>query len=130
MRCVEDVDLSPLPQGQSRVRVIHAAPDVDGIDVVVTDGPDLFRGVNFKDATDYETLDATTYDIQVKQGDDVLIRVTDLVIEPNTVYDVIAIGRSDDGSLQLVAITAPAAASAGPGDAAAASVVRDSRAAR
>ncbi len=114
----EDVDLSPLPQGQSRVRVIHAAPDVDGIDVVVTDGPDLFGGVNFKDATDYVTLDGTTYDIQVKQGDNVLIRVTDLVVEPNTVYDIVAIGRSDDGSLQLVALTAPAAASAGPVNAA------------
>jgi len=115
----EDVDLSPLPQDQSRVRVVHASPDVDGIDVVVTDGPDLFNGVNFKDATDYQTLDATTYDIQVKQGDDVLIRVTDLVVEPNTVYDLVAMGRADDGSLKLVALTAPAAASAGPGDAAA-----------
>ncbi len=114
----EDVDLSPLPQGQSRVRVIHAAPDVDGIDVVVTDGPELFKGVDFKDATDYETLDAGTYDIQVKHGDDVLIRVTDLVVEPNTVYDIVAIGRSDDGSLKLVALTAPAAASAGQVDAA------------
>ena len=99
----EDVDLSPLPQGQSRVRVIHAAPDVDGIDVVVTDGPELFKGVDFKDATDYETLDAGTYDIQVKHGDDVLIRVTDLVVEPNTVYDIVAIGRSDDG-LSLITI--------------------------
>ncbi len=113
----EDVDLSPLPQDQSRVRVIHASPDVDGIDVVVTDGPDLFGGVDFKDATDYVTLDATTYDIQVKQGDDVLIRVTDLVVEPNTVYDLVAIGRADDGSVQLVALTAPAATSVGPGDA-------------
>ena len=85
----------------------HAAPDVDGIDVVVTDGPDLYTGVDFKDTTDYTVVDAGTYDLQVKSGDDVLIRVTDFTVEPGMVYDVIAIGRSDDDSLQLLAFSAP-----------------------
>ena len=104
---VEDVDLSAVPAGQSRVRVIHAAPDVDDVTVTVTDGPELFSGVSFKDVTDYEVLDAGTYDIQVKQGDDVLIRVTDFTVEAGMAYDVIAIGRNDDGTLALVAVTAP-----------------------
>ncbi|HET9660979.1 MAG TPA: DUF4397 domain-containing protein [Thermomicrobiales bacterium] len=105
---VENVDLSAIPEGQARVRVMHAAPDVDGVDVVVTDGPELFTGVEFKDTTDYQVIDAGTYDIQVKQGDDVLIRVQDLTLEAGQVYDILAIGRSDDGSLQLVAFSAPA----------------------
>jgi len=105
---VENVDLSAVPEGQARVRMIHAAPDVDGVDVVVTDGPDLFTGVDFKDTTDYQTIDAGTYDLQVKNGDDVLIRVQDFTIEAGNVYDVLVIGRSDDGSLQLVAFSAPA----------------------
>jgi len=110
---VENVDLSAVPEGQARLRVIHAAPDVDGVDVVVTDGPELYTGVDFKDTTDYTVLDATTYDIQVKSGDDVLIRVTDFTVEPGQVYDVIAIGREDDGSLQLVAFAAPAESATG-----------------
>jgi len=110
---VEDVDLSAVPEGQARLRVIHAAPDVDDVSVTVTDGPELFPGVSFQDVTDYEILDAGTYDIQVKQGDDVLIRVTDFAIEPGMVYDVIAIGRNDDGSLALVAVSAPAEAATG-----------------
>ena len=105
---VENVDLSAVPEGQARLRVIHASPDVDGVDVVVTDGPELFTGVDFKDTTDYTVLDAGTYDIQVKNGDDVLIRVQDFTVEAGQVYDVIAIGRSDDDSLQLVAFSAPA----------------------
>lgn len=105
---VEDVNLSAVPEGQARLRVIHAAPDVDDVSVVVTDGPTLFDGVSFQDATDYQVLDAGAYDIQVKQGDDVLIRVTDFSVEAGMVYDVIAIGRNDDGSLALVAVTAPA----------------------
>ena len=68
---VENVDLSAVPEGQARLRVIHASPDADGVDVVVTDGPELYTGVDFKDTTDYTVLDAGTYDIQVKSGDDV-----------------------------------------------------------
>jgi len=78
------------------------------VDVVVTDGPELFTGVDFKDTTDYEVMDAGTYDIQVKHDDDVLIRVQDLTIEAGNVYTILAIGRSDDGSLQLVAFSSPA----------------------
>jgi hypothetical protein len=105
---VENVDLSVLPDGQARLRVFHTAPDVDDVSVVVTDGPTLVDGVGFKDVSDYQTLDAGTYDIQVKQGDEVLIRIEDLSIEAGTVYDVLAVGRSDDDSLELVAFAAPA----------------------
>jgi hypothetical protein len=104
---VENIDLGAVPEGQSRLRFIHAAPDVDDFSVVITDGPTLVDGMGFKDTSDYETLDAGTYDIQVKQGDDVLIRVQDFTLEPGKVYDAIAIGRSDDNSLQLVGFSAP-----------------------
>lgn len=104
---IEDVDLSAVPAEQARLRIIHAAPDVDEVSLVVTDGPELFTGVTFQDVSDYETLDAMTYDLQVKQGDDVLIRATDFVVEPAMVYDVIVLGRNDDGSLALVAVSAP-----------------------
>ncbi len=104
---VHDVDLRTVPEGQSRLRVIHAAPDVNGVDVVITNGPELFDGVDFKDVTDYVTIDAGIYDLQIKHGDDVLIRATDFPVEPGLTYDVLVIGRSDDGSLQLVTFTAP-----------------------
>ncbi len=110
---VENVDLSAVPEGQARLRVIHASPDADGVDVVVTDGPELFTGVDFKDTTDYTVLDAGTYDIQVKNGDDVLIRVPDVTVEAGQVYDVIAIGRSDDSSIQLLVFSAPAESATG-----------------
>jgi hypothetical protein len=43
----------------------------------------------------------------------VLVRVTDFSVEAGMVYDVIAIGRNDDGSLALVAVSAPAEAPTG-----------------
>jgi len=105
---VENVDLSVLPEGQARLRLFHTAPDVDDVSLVVTDGPTLVDGIGFKDVSDYQTVDAGTYDIQLKHGDDVLIRVQDFTVEAGQVYDVLAIGRSDDQTLQLIAFTAPA----------------------
>lgn len=104
---VENVDLSAVAEGQSRLRVMHAAPDVGDVSVVVTDGPTLFEGVGFKDTTDYEVLDAATYDIQIKDGDNVLIRVQDFTLQAGQAVDVLAIGRTDDNSLQLIAFSAP-----------------------
>jgi hypothetical protein len=74
----------------------------------VTGGDKLFDDLDFGSASDYTDLDAGTYDLQVRNGDDVLIRVQDFTIEAGNVYDILAIGRSDDGSLQLVAFSAQA----------------------
>lgn len=109
----EEVDLTSVPEGQARMRVIHVAPDGEGVDIVVTDGPTLFEGVDFRDVTDYEVLDAGTYDIQFRQGDEVALRVQDLTLEANTVYDVLVIGRAEDGTLEIIALTAPAEPSEG-----------------
>jgi hypothetical protein len=104
---VDEVDLSPVPPDQARLRVIHASPGGDGVDVVVTDGPTLFEGVNFRDVADYEVLDAGVYDIQIRSGDNVLIRVQDLELDSDMVYDVFAIGRSEDNTFAIIALTAP-----------------------
>ena len=109
----EPADLSAVPDGQVRLRFIHTAPDVDGVDMIITDGPTLFDDVGFKDTTDYETLDAGTYDIQIKQGDDVLIRIQDFTLEPGKVYNAMLLGREDDKSLQLVAFSSAAEAPSG-----------------
>ncbi len=82
----------------------------------MTGGDKLFDDLDFGSASDYTDLDAGTYDLQVRNGDDVLIRVQDFTIEAGNVYDILAIGRSDDGSLQLVAFSAQARQSAATPD--------------
>jgi hypothetical protein len=102
-----ELDLSPLPDGQSRVRVIHASPDAEGVDVAVADGPTLFEGVDYRDTTDYTTLDSGTYNVQLKK-DDAIALEGDLTFEPGMVYDVVAIGRVDDNTLSLLVLSASA----------------------
>jgi len=100
-----ELNLSPLPAGQSRVRVFHASTDAGGIDVAVADGPTLFEDVNFRDSTDYSTVDSGTYSLQIKK-DDTVVLAGDLTFEPGMVYDVVAIGRTDDNSLALLVLSA------------------------
>lgn len=102
-----EIDLSPLPAGQARVRVIHASPDTGGVDVVVADGPTLFGGVDYRDVTDDKTVDAGAYKLQLKNGDTVVL-TGDVTFDAGTVYDVIVIGRSDDNSLALLVLSAQA----------------------
>ena len=104
-----DVDLDPVPVGQARVRVLHEAPDSPDVDVVITDGPTLFEGVGTGDETDYTVVDAGSYDLQLKDGDDVVARIQDLVLDENMSYDIIMIGSAEDNTLQVISLAAPAA---------------------
>jgi hypothetical protein len=103
----DEVNLDPVPVGQARVRVMHLATDTPDVDVVITNGDKLFGGVSYKDTTDYKTIDAGTYDVQLKDGDNVIARATSLKVEQNMAYDVILIGSAKDNSLEVIALAAP-----------------------
>lgn len=101
------LDLTPVADGQARIRVIHASPDAGGVNVTIADGPTLFEGVDFRDVTDNQTIDARSYVLQVIKDDTVAL-TGDLAVETGMVYDVLVIGRNDDGTLALLILPAPA----------------------
>lgn len=111
---VYEVDLSPLPADQARVRVVHASPDAGDVDIAVTGGEVLFEGAGFPDATSYREVTGSTYDLEVRPAgeEDVTLRAQGTTLEPGSVYDIFAVGENAD-SLQLITLTAPAAGSAG-----------------
>jgi hypothetical protein len=107
---VTGTDLRPLPQGQARLRVIHASPDADAFDVGIAGSEEnLFEGINFGDATDYVVLDAGDYSLEVRPGgEDMTVALeTDATFEEGVTYDLIALGRADDQTLTLLALMAP-----------------------
>jgi hypothetical protein len=113
---ITGTDLRPLPAGQARLRLIHASPNAGSVDLGVADNDqNLFEGVNFKDATHYAVLDAGDYKLQVRPGgDDMTVALqTDVTVDEGVVYDLILIGRPDDRSLKLLALTVPVQIQAG-----------------
>jgi Domain of unknown function (DUF4397) len=113
---ITGTDLRPVPAGQARLRLIHAGPDAGSVDLGVADSEqNLFDGVNFRDATHYAVVDMGDYQLQVRPGgDDTTVALqTDLTVEEGVVYDLILIGRPDDRSLKLLALTVPVAIQTG-----------------
>jgi len=105
----EEVDLSPMPEGQARLRFVHAAPDVESVDVAIAEGPTPFEGIDFRSASDYLVVDADSYTLEIRPAGETTIALrADVTLEPGMVYDAIAIGRADDQTLSLLLLSAPA----------------------
>ncbi|CAA9567717.1 MAG: hypothetical protein AVDCRST_MAG19-2440 [uncultured Thermomicrobiales bacterium] len=112
---VNQVDLTPLPEGQARLRVIHASPDTAAIDVALAGGATLAEGVEFRGSSDYAVIDAGNYGLQVREadGDTLLLEAPQTMLQAGMVYDVYAIGQTENGTAQLTVFTAPASTRTG-----------------
>lgn len=111
-------DLAAPPEGQAKVRVIHAAPDVPAVDVgVAGQAPDqaLVTDLSFPDASDYLAVPADTYDLEVRPTgtSDVAVPVSGLTLEAGTVYTAIAVGSGADVTV-LPVVDAAGTAGAAP----------------
>jgi hypothetical protein len=105
---VNEVDLTPLPQGQVRVRLIHASPDAGQVDMAFGDGPPVAEGIDFRAASDYQIIDAASTDLVLYQaGEQTEVVRTTLDLQESMVYDVVLLGRAQDQSLQFLVLTAP-----------------------
>ena len=113
---IAGVDLRPLPQNQARVRAVHASPDLDAIDVAAAGGPTPFQGIGFRSQSGYVVFDAGTYSFQLRESgqNTLLLEALDVPIDVGMVYDIVAIGQSENGTLQMMILTASAGVLAGP----------------
>lgn len=104
---VNEVDLTPLPIGQARLRVVHTALNAGSIDVGVANGANLAEGVGENSASQYLIVDAGTVELQVRPKDEQTPLIeSSLEIQEGMVYDLIALGNANDASLQLLQLTA------------------------
>jgi hypothetical protein len=95
-----------VPSGKAHVRFIHASPDAPRVDIAVRDGPKLFRRVKFRRASDYEQVDAGTYDLDVLAmgSDDVALAVDGLGFDSGNAYTAIAVGQVEAGTLDALLV--------------------------
>jgi len=79
------------------VRLIHASPDAPAVDVTVEgSGAVLFDNVTFSNASDYVTVPAGNYTLEVRPAtaddDGEVVTTFDVSLEGNTVYTGVAAG--------------------------------------
>ena len=111
------VDLRALPANQARVRVVHASPDLDAINVTAADGQTPFTGIDFRYASGYVVFNAgtSTFQVRITGSKPVLLEAADVPLKAGHVYDIVAIGQLEEGTLQLVVYDANAGTLEGAG---------------
>jgi hypothetical protein len=94
--------------GDADVRVVHASPDTPPVDVFV-DGARAIEGLEFGTATDFVSLPAGEYDVDVAASgadiEDAVISAT-LELEAGVRYDVAAVGLLADISALVSVVDA------------------------
>jgi len=82
----------------ARVRFIHFSPNAPAVDITLPNGTVLFRNVPYKAVTDYINVAAGTYTLQVRPTgtDIVVLTVPNVVLLPNDLKSIYAIGLVDD----------------------------------
>jgi len=87
--------------GDAWVRLVHVSPDAPDVDVLVQNGPVLFAGIAYQGASDYSTVPAGTYDLEVRiasdpagQGDFVE-SFSGVVLGDMTTYSIFATGLAE-----------------------------------
>lgn len=103
---VTELNLTPLPEGQARVRITQAAPDVEGVDLGIAESDNLVEGVAYKSTSDYSVVDAGEYTFDVRTGEDIIAIQQDVALEPGVSYGLFVVGRQDDGTLALLVLMA------------------------
>lgn len=89
-----DDDLSPVPAGLARVRIIHASPDAPPVDIKVAGTNNVVvAGAPFKGSA-YVEVPAGTYafDISPAGSADVVFTTPELRFEPGWIYTLVATG--------------------------------------
>jgi hypothetical protein len=96
-----EVDARPLDQGSARFRIISGVPDVDEVTPIFSGGDALSEPLGFGDASEYASIDAGTYDLDLLEtasGVSLLI-LPQTPLAEGTTTDLILVGQVTDGSL-------------------------------
>ena len=96
-----EVDDRPLEQGRARFRVISGVPDAGEITPIFAGGDALSEPLGFGDASQYASIDAGTYDLDLLESASgvSLLALPGTPLAEGTTTDVILVGQVGDGSL-------------------------------
>jgi len=94
--CSDDDNTGPTPDGEARVRVVHASPDAPDVDVLVDDAT-VLSDVPYLAASDYLAVPAGDRNVKVNAaGTTTTVIDADVSLMDGTDYTVIASGLAAD----------------------------------
>ena len=108
---VHQVNLSAIgaeDESMARVRIVHASPDAPAVDVAVKGGDVLVENLAFPEASDYLSVPAASYDLEVRPTGttDVALDLPGVAFEAGMVYSIYAVGQTADDTLTVLPVVA------------------------
>lgn len=96
-------DDNSLPaENDAKLRVIHASPDVDAVDIGPENSDDLFTHLGFPNATRYVEVPAGAYPLEgTLTGSNEVAFTADATLAPGTVYTAFGIGLAKEGTFEV-----------------------------
>ncbi len=95
LRVVDDM-LTPLTWGKASIRIVHASPDLEKVDVFVKDNDEkLFNSVDPQTVTSYNEVDPK----RPRSSSDrktILLTVPNMTFEPGQHYTIVIAGKTKD----------------------------------
>jgi len=87
-------DNSAPPAGQARVRFVHASPDAPAVDIFAEGVGVIISGAAFKDASEYLTVPALTYNLEVRAAgtETAALALPGIALEGGNCYSAFAVG--------------------------------------
>jgi hypothetical protein len=104
---------------ETQVRVVHLSADAPAVDVAVDGGDVVVSELAYPDATDYLTLPAGEYDLEIRAAGttDVAFDIDPLTLDAGMSYSAFAIGSLADGTFTVLPAVDATAEMAGEGEA-------------
>jgi hypothetical protein len=96
-------DPAPSADG-TQVRVVHLSADAPAVDIAVDGGDVVVAGLAYPDATEYLSLPAAEYDLEIRPAGttDVAFDIDPLTLDAGTSYSAFAVGSLADKSFTVV----------------------------
>ena len=89
----------------TRVQAAHFSPDAPQVDVIVDNEP-VFENLDFRDVSELAELDQGDYNIEIRpSGSEDSVLKTQLTLDADTHYTVVASGLLSDDDLELTIIS-------------------------
>lgn len=87
-------DVAPISQSEVLVRFTHLSPNTPNVDVKLVDGENIFKGIEYKQITDFITIAPGVYHIQLKLADkeETLFTSATLELEAGEAYTIYVTG--------------------------------------
>lgn len=90
-------DLTKPAEGKAKIRFVHLSPDAEKLNLVLSEGTELFKETEFKSATDFKEVDAAkkSLDILDQKSKEVLVSLEDIDLKAGKIYTIWVKGLVD-----------------------------------